>query len=147
MARLHADPRRGDRSGGRAGHHGVHGKIDGRAGRHHAAIPLHDEKLVAQPRAAQVLREAAEIARHDRLHVAVERCRAAAFELTHLAQDVAAQGHEPVGPDLPRDFGAALLMRRVGVGMDEMDHQCLGDLAKQGIWPTRLPPAALPLRK
>ena len=133
MAGLHADPRRGDRSGGRAGHDGVHGEIDGRAGRHHAAIPLHHEKLVAQPRAAQVLREAAEIARHDRLHVAVERRRAAAFEFAHLAQYVAAQGHEPVGPDLPRNFAAALLMRRVGVGMDEMDHQCLGAALAQAM--------------
>jgi hypothetical protein len=30
-------------------------KIGGGAGRHHAAIPLHHEKFVAQPRAAQVL--------------------------------------------------------------------------------------------
>ena len=55
IARLHADLRRGDRSGGRARQDGVHGKIDGGAGRHHAAIPLHDEKLVAEPCAAQVL--------------------------------------------------------------------------------------------
>ena len=55
MTGLHADPRRGDRTGGRPRHDGVHGQIDGRAGRHHAAIPLHHEELVAQPRTAQVL--------------------------------------------------------------------------------------------
>jgi len=38
-----------------AGQYGVHREIDGRAGCHHAAVPLHDEKLVVQPRAAQVL--------------------------------------------------------------------------------------------
>jgi hypothetical protein len=55
VAGLHADPRRGDRSGGRTGHDGVHGEIDGRARRHHAAIPLHYEKIIAQPRVAEVL--------------------------------------------------------------------------------------------
>ena len=55
ITRLYADPRRGDRPGGGTGQDGVHGEINGRAGRHHAAITLHDEKLVAQPRAAQVL--------------------------------------------------------------------------------------------
>jgi hypothetical protein len=80
---------------------------------------------VCTARSAAVL-AAAEIAGHDRLHIAVERRRTAAFEFTHLAQYIAAQGHEPVGPDLARDFGAALLVRRVGVGVNEMDHQCLG---------------------
>ena len=133
MAGLHADPRRGDRSGGRTGHDGVYGEIGGHAGRHHAAIPLHDEKIVGQPRTAQVLGETAEITRHDRLHVAVERCRAAALEFTHLAQYLATQGHKPIGPDFPRNFGAALLMRWVGVGMDEMDYQRLGAVLEQAV--------------
>jgi hypothetical protein len=55
IAGLHAYPRRGDRTGGRAGQDGVHGETGGGAGRHHAAIPLHHEKLVAQPGVAQVL--------------------------------------------------------------------------------------------
>jgi hypothetical protein len=52
IASLNAYPRRDERSGGRTGHDRVHGKIDGHTGRHHAAIPLHYEKLVAQPRTA-----------------------------------------------------------------------------------------------
>ena len=55
MTGLRPDPRRGDRTGGWPRHDGVHGEIDGRAGRHHAAIPLHHQELVAQPRTAQVL--------------------------------------------------------------------------------------------
>ena len=112
---LHADAPRRYSARRRSGHDRVHGKVGRHCGGHHAAIPLHDQQFVAQPFTVQPLGQVAEIARHDRLDIAIERCRAAALELPRLAKYLGAERHEMVGPDLPSYLRAALLMRGVGV--------------------------------
>ena len=52
--------------------------------RHHAAARLHDEELAREPRLAQAVRQAVEVARHARADVRVHDRRAGALELRRL---------------------------------------------------------------
>ena len=131
MARLLADAGGGERAGRRSRHHGLHGIVGGGLAAHRAAIALHDQKLGGEAGELQLLLQPAEIARHDRLDVAVDRGRRAALELANLAQDVGADRDEGIGPELARDLAGAPFVRRIDVGMQEADDQRLGAAGDQ----------------
>ena len=126
MARLLADVSRGQRAGRRTRHHRLHGIVRGDRARHRAAVALHHQELAAETGELQLLLQPAQVARHDRLDIAVQCRRAGALELADLAQDVGAYRDEGGGPDLARDGAGGLLVRGIGIGMDEADDQRLG---------------------
>ena len=120
-----ADAGGGERSGRRARHDGLHGIVGGGLAAHRAAIALHDEQLGREAGELQLLLQPPEIARHDRLDVAVDRRRRAALELADLAQDIGTDRDEGIGPQLARDLTGSLFVRRIDIGVQEADDQRL----------------------
>ena len=110
-----------DGTGGGTGHHRLHRLLTRDARRHHAAVALHHQQVVREATGPEAALEVTEVARHDRLDVAVEGRRAAAFELAHLAKDVGTEGDVALRPDLARDRTGAPLVIRIEVRVEEAD--------------------------
>ena len=133
----------GDDAGGRAGHHRLGRFARDEARRDHAAIAVHDQEVARVAPALQFLAQPLDIALQDRLHRGVDRGRHAALELARFRQQRMAGGDVAVRPEFGGDLGGAPLMRRVGVGMQEMDDQ---RLAAGGDQSRRRPRAPRPRR-
>ena len=80
----------------------------------------------------ETLLGSADVARHQRLHPAVQSRGARALELADLREDLRAGADKCVRPQLARNPGRAPLVRRVRVGMDEMDDERLAARVAQG---------------
>ena len=115
----------GDDAGGRARHHGLCRIAGDEAGRDHAAIAVHDQEVAGVAAPGKLAAQPLDIAFEDRLHRGVDRRRDAALELARFRQQRVAHGDVAVRPGFGGDLGGAALMRRVGVGMQEMDDQRL----------------------
>jgi hypothetical protein len=92
--------------------------------RGHAAVGLHDQNATVIAPCAQFLADALGVPRHERLEIRLHNGRARALELVVFTEDVAGDGDRPVGVDLLQDLPGALLVSRVGVGVQERHGDC-----------------------
>src|SRR5581483_4888552 len=120
---------------GGAGEHGLHrlAHAGGRAG--HAAVRLHDQQRRLHALAVEGVAQHAHVAAHRRHHRRVERGGHGALELAKLRQDLGRQRDQHARVFLGQDRLHALLVDRVGVGVQEhhrhRGHAHLGELARQ----------------
>ncbi len=122
----------GDHARGRAGHHGL-GRLAGdEARRDHAAVAVHDEEVAAVAEPFQLAAQAGDVAFEDRLHRGVDRRGDAALELARFRQQRMAGGDVAVRPEFGGNLGRAALVRRIGVGVEEVDDEGLATLVEQG---------------
>ena len=73
-----------------------------------------------------------DVARHQRLHPAVQGRGARALELPDFGEHLGAGADERVRPQLARDLGRAPLVGRIRVGVHEMDDERLASRVAQG---------------
>ena len=120
-----AEPGRRNRAGRRSGQHRLgRGPARGPRG-HHPPVALHEQELVPESRVGEPPLGGPDVARHQRLHPAVQGGRARALELADFRQHFHAGADVRVRPQLARDLGRAPLVGRVGVGVYEVDDQGL----------------------
>ena len=109
--------------------HDIRGTVGQLAHRHYAAVRLHDQRLLVETPFAELLEQRLGVARHQRLKITLDHRRAGAFELVVFA-DYAAGDHEfPARLDLAQDIADALLMCRIGVGVQQRHHHRIDLLA------------------
>jgi hypothetical protein len=121
----------GDHTGGRPRHHRL-GRIAGHQARGNgAAVAVHDQQVAAEAAVLQLALQPAHVAVEDRLHRGVDRGRGAALVFAVFREQLVAEGHVVVGPKGARDFPGAQLVRRVGIGMQEVDDEALAALGQQ----------------
>ena len=126
------------------GHPGRAGDAAGRSGQQQAdrvvrrdpgtgqsAVAAQHVKRSVDPRRAQLVRQAGQVARHLRLHVAVGDRGEGALVLPHLRQDRGGDRHLDAREHLGGDLRDPLLVRVVGVGVDERDGERLDAQAGQ----------------
>ena len=92
-----------------------------RARRDRAAVRLHDARRVLDAEIADAALEALEIAVHDRHQARVHRRGRKALELAELGEHVARRAQIDLGPELLHERARALLVRGIGVGVQEAD--------------------------
>ena len=131
-ARLRQRRRRRHHARGRARHDGLGRLARHDAGRHGAAVAVHDQQVALEALPLQLALQAPHVAVEDRLHGRVHRRRGAALVLAELRQQRVPERDVVVGPELARDLAGAQLVGRVGVGVQEMDDQALAAHGQQG---------------
>ena len=113
----------GDHARSGTGHHGLGGLPRHVARRDHAAIAVHHQEIAQIAAQIQFAGKARHIAFEDRPHAGIHRRRDAALELARFRQERVAGGDMTVRPIFGSDLGGPPLMRRVGIGVQEMDDQ------------------------
>ena len=108
-----AEPCRGDRAGRGTRQHSLRRGMARGAGGHHPSVALHQEELVLEAGFLETLLGSADVARHQRLHPAVQSRSARALELADFREDLRAGADKCVRPQLARNHGRAPLVRRV----------------------------------
>ena len=103
------------------GHDRLHRLLDRQGSGHSTAVALRHQQLAWKACHLQPIRQALQVAPHHRLDKGVHRRGAAALELPHLAQDLAAHGDIAVGPQMADDGCCLLLVRGVGIGVQEVN--------------------------
>ena len=94
--------------------------------RHRAAVAVHDQQVALEAlRASSSPCRRPHVAVEDRLHGGVHGRGGAALVLAELRQQRVPERDVGVGPERARDLAGAQLVRRVGVGMQEMDDEAL----------------------
>ena len=132
------EPRLGEGGGGRhhargrARHHGLRRRLDDEPRRHGAAIAVHHQQVTGKALGAQIVLKAADVAVEDRLHGRVDRGGGATLVFAELGEKGVAEGDIRIRPDRAGDGAGAQLVLRVGVGVEEVDHQGLAALLQQG---------------
>ena len=123
------DRDRGDRPADRAREERVGGPPHDERGRGDAAVRLHHAQRPREPLRLQPLGKAREVARDHRRHVGRDDGGRPALVLAPLGRDLVRADDDEIGRLLADEPGDALLVRRVGVGVQ----QAHGD----GVVPTR----------
>jgi hypothetical protein len=100
--------------------------------RHRAAIALHDEQLAREAAAGELALQAGDVAVQDRLDRGIDRRRRAALVLAVLGDDGVPRRDVVVRPQGAHDLRRPLLVRRVQVAVQEVDHHALGAEPEQG---------------
>ena len=118
-ARLAREVVRGDDAGGRARLDHMHRRLAGELGRHRAAVRLHEEQRHLEAGAAQPTLERCDVALHHRHDVGIDHRGAGALVLAHLGQHVRRKRHVHIRVGFAQHLAHRLLVRRVGVGVDE----------------------------
>ena len=89
--------------------------------RHHAAVGLHDAKGAAEAGGAEHFFQRDQIAADQRADVGIQHRRRRALVLAELAQNLVRQRDISFGKLLTQQLAKPLLMRRIGVGMEQAD--------------------------
>ncbi|KAJ0340352.1 hypothetical protein COL154_014178, partial [Colletotrichum chrysophilum] len=120
-----------DDAGGRARHDGLGGLASDEARRDHAAIAVHHQDIVAVTALGELVGQPLDITGKQGLDGSVDRRRHAALEFTAFGKQRVAERDVAVRPDPGGDLAGALLMDRIGVGVQEMDDEGLAALVDQ----------------
>ena len=97
--------------------------------RHHAAVRLHDQRLLVEAPVAELCQQVLGVARDQRLQIALHDRRAGALEFVIFADDARGDHDLPGGLDLVQDVADFLLVRRIGVGVQQRHHDGIDVLA------------------
>ena len=116
-----AQEARRDDAGGRAGQHRQHRHRLDPLGGQGAASGGHDRQVDACADLSQAPAQAAEVAAHPRRHGDVQRSGAEALVLAVFRQHLGAGGDHRIGQQGAQQSGGGLLMRGVGVAVQEAD--------------------------
>ena len=117
---------RGDRAGGRTGHHGLHRLAYRQICGHDPPVSLHHQQAVRETVGRKLVGQSTKVSRQHGLDERIDRRSATAFELAHFAKDLAADRDVFVGPDLARDLGGALLVCGIDVTVQKLKDNRLG---------------------
>ena len=104
---------------GRAGEHGMGRGIAGPGDAHQAAVGAHDVHAGAQIDGAELVVEALQVVPHARAHVGVHHRHQGAFVLPELGQDLGGERDRDIDAGLDDQRLEPLLVRVVGVGMQQ----------------------------
>ena len=115
------DQRGAQGAGGRAGQHRGDRLVDHLGGAQHAAVALHHVERHAGRELVQPAADVADVGAHPGLHRGVDQRGHRALVLAVLAQHLAGDAHDGVGVLLAEDGEHPLLVRVVGVGVQEAD--------------------------
>ena len=126
------EPGCGDRARRGTGQHGLRRRVARGAGGHHSPVALHQQELVPEAGVLESLLGGSDVARHQRLHPAVQGGGARALELADLREHLRTGADECVGPKLARDFRRPPLVGRIRIGMDEVNDERLAARVAQG---------------
>ena len=120
-AALRAKPHRGGNTTGGARQHGGNRQPLGPLRGGNAAVRRHDEQVVLIGSIAQRYAQRIKVASHQRTDIRVQHRGAEALDLAELRQHIGRRAHEAIGP---RGLGACqrkLLVRGIGVAVQEAD--------------------------
>ena len=127
-----AEPGGGDRAGRRTGQHGLRRRAARGAGGHHPPVALHQQELLPEAGVGEPSLGGADVARHQRLHPAVEGGRARSLELADFRKHLRPGADEGVRPQLARNVGRAQLVGGIRVGVEKVDDKRLAARVAQG---------------
>ena len=134
-----AEPGRGDGTGGGTGQHRVRRGAARGAGGHHPPVALHQQEPAPESGVGEPPLGGPDVARHQRLHPAVQGGGARALELADLREHLGAGADERVRPQLAGDPGRAPLVGGIRVGVEEVDDERLAArVAERGHRPPEL---------
>ena len=120
-ARARRLARRADHAGGRAGIERGDGALAHRRGRQASAVRLHHREAAREAGLGQPVLEAVQVAIDHRLHIGRQQRRRGALELAELARHLMAAGDQHAGQRLGDQRRQPLLMRGIGVGVEQAD--------------------------
>ena len=112
----------GNHAGGRPRHNGLRRLANHPVRRDGAAIAVHHQKLAAIAAIGKLVGEPLHIPLQKRLHRGVHRRRHPALEFTAFREQPVPHRDVAVRPDVGEDLGGPDLVRRVRIGVKEMDH-------------------------
>ena len=135
-----ADGGGGHHARGGARKHGVDGLRRCRAGRDAAAVALDHQKLAPVAARPELALKPVEVAVQQRLDAGVHRCGDAALELSELGEDGVPRRDVALRPALAGNRHRALLMRRVLVAVQEVDHEGVAACGAQAFHRIAAPP-------
>ena len=105
--------------------------------RHGATVGAHDLHLAGKFSCLQMPVQPVQVIAHPGANIGIERGRRHALILTIFAQDIRGLGHENIRAGRRQNFSGALLVGRVGVGMQKTDGDgfdaVFGQLPGQGL--------------
>ena len=110
-----------DDARGRPRQHGAHGGVGRRPRGRRPAVGLHDVDVGGQPQRGDAVLEPPEVAAHHRRDVGVDHRGAHALVLFELGQHLVRQHDDRVGHRRAQRLPDPLLVRRVGVGVEQAD--------------------------
>ena len=124
--RLPRDEARADDAGGRAGQQHLQAGRLAELGRHDAAVRLGDHGLGGDAGLLQGRLQGRQVARHDRLHVAVDRGRGGALVFADDRPDIAGAEHRQLRRPLADQPLRLPFVRRIAIGMQQRQDDALG---------------------
>jgi hypothetical protein len=116
---------------GRAGFEQPDRELARRGGRHQAAGRVHQPQGTTESACGQLVLEIREIAVHQRLHIGIGAGRHRTRILAQLRHHVGGERDEQVGKFLGDQRAHRLLVRRIGIGMQEADRDRLDPVIDQ----------------
>ena len=124
--RLPRDEAGADDAGGRAGQQHLQAGRLAELGRHDPAVRLGHHGLGGDAGLLQGRLQGREVARHERLHVAVDRGRGGALIFANDRPHVAGAEHRQVRRPLADQPLRLAFVRRIAIGMQQRQHDALG---------------------
>lgn len=123
MAGATAGIGRGNDAGGRPGHHRLCGFTGNETRRDHAAIAIHDQEIALVTLAREFVAQPGDVTLEDRLDGGIHGGGHATLEFARLRQKRVADSDVIVRPEFGRDLRGAAFMKRIGIGMQEMNDE------------------------